>query len=462
MQSLINFLTLRSDRMVRPWALAAPIIVLLVSIPLIGPLRHPDLAGISDEEQARLCTVQAIVEHHTLAIDRTLFAATTRDKINIGGRLYSDQPPMMAALLSAPYWAMQHFGLRLEQNPVAVIFLLTLIGVTIPVALAAGFIYKMGRIFELRRPWRAGLALVAVLGSGLISYSTVLDAHAPAAALLLAACACLVQVGLINELRRSIGWIALAGITAALAATIDPPAIIFAASLVLVAVSFRWAPMARVASVCTYLLGALIPIGVHSALTRPVTGEVIPLILGSQFDLRRMPPPTESNDEDDDQPTGFWRLTSRLGEALFGAHGIFSHFPVVVIGLVGIALVLHRHWPPATKMLATVTIGGGVAIVLLFCLSQIDWSDAMFATRWFVLFLPLQIFWAGAWMRRTHRPLAWVIAGVLLGFSIIVSLIGATGPQPRGGFDRYTAAGALINLIHPPHPPAAGSMLAQQ
>jgi hypothetical protein len=33
---------------------------------------------------------------------------------------------------------------------------------------------------------------------------------------------------------------------------------------------------------------------------------------------------------------------------------------------------------------------------------------------------------------------------------MVVSLIGATGPLPRDGFDSYTAAGAVHNLFHPP------------
>ncbi len=75
-------------------------------------------------------------------------------------------------------------------------------------------------------------------------------------------------------------------------------------------------------------------------------------------------------------------------------------------------------------------------------------------TRWFVVFGPLVLFWSGAWLRKSHRPMSWVAAGVLLAFSVAVSLIGATGPLPRGGFvrdgtDRYTAAEALSRLVRP-------------
>src|SRR5262245_17699855 len=51
---------------VRPWALAGPIIVLLICLPLLRPLRHP--ASITSDEAARLETIRALVEHHTLAL----------------------------------------------------------------------------------------------------------------------------------------------------------------------------------------------------------------------------------------------------------------------------------------------------------------------------------------------------------------------------------------------------------
>jgi len=468
MQRLSNFLKMRQKQMVRPWALSAPIVVLFLTVPLVRPLLHPDPNGMSDDEQSRMATVQAIVEHHTLAIDETLFAHSTRQKIQRNGHVYSDQPPVLAALLSGPYWVMHQCGVTFEHNPLWVMFMLTLLGVTVPVALSAGLVYKMGRLFELSRPRRAALGLAVVLGSGLVSYATVLNAHASAATLLLTAGACLVQVGLINELGRSAIWLALAGVAAGLAAVIDPPAIIFMVTFALVVGAFRWKLAARTAAVCLYLLGATAPVLFHCAINRPITGDFIPAYLRPQFDPSMRPAILHSDwtDDDDDEPGGVWQGIShflgRAGDVLIGAHGVFTHFPVLVMGLLGITMVMHRHWPSSTKMLASVTVGGSVAIVVLYCLSRADWGDAMFATRWFVLFLPLLLFWSGAWLRRSHRRVSWVAAGLLLAFSAAVSLVGATGSFPRDGFDRYTALGAVQNLLNPPSPTAGEPMLARQ
>ena len=57
-------------------------------------------------------------------------------------------------LLAGPYWLLWKSGLNFEKSTSLVIYLLTLIGATLPVAAAAGCLYKMGRLFELKRPWR--------------------------------------------------------------------------------------------------------------------------------------------------------------------------------------------------------------------------------------------------------------------------------------------------------------------
>jgi hypothetical protein len=137
-----------------------------------------------------------------------------------------------------------------------------------------------------------------------------------------------------------------------------------------------------------------------------------------------------------------------ISAALFGAHGVLSHFPVMVIGMLGIGAVMHRHWPLFVKALAAASAIAAIAIVLLSATVRADWREAMFATRWFVLFLPLLLFWSGAWLRRSHARTTWACAGVLLAFSVFVSIIGMTEPYPRDGYRSYTARAAFDRLLH--------------
>ena len=457
---LFRVMFLRRDRprgMVRPWALSAPVLVLLVALPLLRPIRHADPREISDDEQALLATTQALVEHDTPAIDQTQFTTTRRkfERADATGaaRWYADQPPVMAALLSGGYRAMRFYGLTFRRDAPTVTYLLTLLGVTLPAACAAGLVYRMGRLFELPRPKRALLAAASVFGTGLLSYATVLNAHVPAATLVLAAAACLIHLAIATKRPLVPLWLFCAGLSAALAATIDPSAVPFLPLLAAVTLGFRWRWWARAGGLLLFLAGAAGPVLLHASLTLPVTGD---FFQGMGF----APPPglrTEAAawlvPDEADEPRTVWRTIGQTAASvlavLLGAHGLLSHFPVLVVGAIGVTMVMHRHWPPAAKVLAAATLAGAVFLLVAYAAHRpaaVGWRDAMFAARWFVVFGPLLLLWAGAWLRRPHRRGSWLIVGLLLAFSVTVGLVGATRPWPREGYDRYTAAEAARKL----------------
>ncbi len=437
--------------LVRPWALAVPILVLVFACPLLRPLRHPDPADISREEVTRLATIQAIVEHHTLDLE----AAGVRGGpygIALTDDLTLRQPVMLAAILSPFYWLMTGAGLTMTSNPAAVAYLLTLIGSTIPVALAGGMIYRMGRFFELPRRWRTLLAFGVIFASGLISYSTVLNPHAPAAVLVLGGCAALIHAATAPRSYWVWAYVFAAGLCLMLAATISPPAIIFIVLMAFVVLAFRWQVKYRMLGLGCYALGTVLPLLLH------IWISPYPLDIFSSANFASLPDGGAADlaltlDQSlGDRGTDGSVLSiigedlANLGIAIFGSHGLLSHFPVLILGIFGIAAVMHRHWSVAAKVFATAT-AGAAAVIVIGCVVWIsDWSEAMFAVRWFIVFTPLLLFWAGAWMRRSHRPATWGLVGALALFSVVVSMIGATHPLPRNGYRGYTAASALRSI----------------
>lgn len=466
-----------SKPLVRPWALATPILVLLAALPLLRPLRHPGADGVSDDEAGRLATVAALVQHHSLSLEGLDLGPgvplPNDGLVRSNGRVFSNQPPVMAVLLAGPYWLLTKFGLTLRSSPVLAPYLLTLIGVTLPVAVAAGLIYKMGRVFDLRRRRRCLLAVGVVFGSGLISYAVVLNPHALAAALVLGAVAAMIYVANSQRPRRSIWWLIVAGACAGLAMVLDPPAAVFPLPLLLVIWVMRWPRVRRCAGMGLFVLGVVPPIYLHLALNLPITGDWKPAIVHPELALTRCgdravlaswgtvgadlaPVASTVSPDDDDPPITRWGLIQRdsinLAGALVGRHGLLSHFPVVILGLFGIGAVFHRNWPATTKMLAVVSASGAASVILLYALSTADSHGAMFANQWFIVLSPLILFWAGAWLRRDHRVRSWTAASVLLIFSVAVSLVGATDPLPRSGYDHYTAATAARHLLSPAVP----------
>jgi hypothetical protein len=320
----------------------------------------------------------------------------------------------------------------------------------------------MGRMFELKRPVRTGLALIVGLGSGLISYATVLNPHAPAAALVLFACACLWHVTNSKHPAQTGAWLMTCGLCAGLAGVIDLSAAVFAGLLVFVVFAFQWAWHLRVGGALLYLIGAAPAVLLHAVLTIPVTGDLRPGFLHPELEGKKLviaaPPPVIEDVDDAPRPAPWkielYRGIDRTFAALVGPKGALTHFPVAILGVLGIVLVLRRHWPASTKVMAAVTACGSVAVVAGYVVPKADWTQAMFGPRWFVVFLPLLVVWSGAWLRKPHRWGTWAVAAVLLCFSVTVSLVGAGAPFVRTTPGQYTVVAAVKKWTHAKAKPA--------
>ena len=467
------FRSLTQRQFVRPLALAVPALVLLVALPLLRPLRKPELYNMSPNELSRLATVQALAEQGTQEIEHTPFYQTMvqmygslpPETTRFENHIYSDKSPVLSVLLAGIYLVILKLGLTFEHSQTSVIYLLTLFCSVIPVAACGGMIYRMSRLFELKRPMRTLLALAVTFGTGLISYAVVINAQAPAAALLMGACACLIHTSVSPTPTRTGAWLMFSGFWASLAAVIDPTAFVFLLGLVFVIISLRWKMRIRFGAAMLYVIGALPPLALHVALTLPVTRDVFPpgfhtkLAASRQLDIAAGAISSVNSTLADDEmsPTNSVIQASVVRSAQFigsliGSHGVLSHFPVLLFGLLGIFTILRRHWPVATKFMAALTLVGGILTILTFVLLRARWGNGMFGPRWSMVFLPLMMFWAGAWLRKKHHAITWSIAGILLAISIAVSILGITSPFISTQ-DRYSVSAAIRQLLHPTPPP---------
>jgi hypothetical protein len=324
----------------------------------------------------------------------------------------------------------------------------------------------MGRIFELRRWLRVALALSAVTGGGLISYGVVLNRYAPAACLLLLAVSCLSHMAVSRHPYRQVFVASVAGFLAALAASIDPATLIFAILLCLVLLAMCWSAALRSGAILLYLLGAL-PVVVmnrtllHAAglpLKEALVAEVPkpiaiqPLAAGTITTQSLASQPTDSEDDTDLELSGVQQVWNAVAdwiggllEGIFGLHGVGSHFPVLMLGVLGALLVLHRNWPESTKAFAVVILLATLVQVLAY--SPKAATSASYGAPWFVSLSPLLMFWGGAWLKRPHRPQSWVLAGVTLALSVTVALVGMSNPMPRQGYHSYSVAEALTRMF---------------
>lgn len=426
----------RRKPLVRPWALGGPILLLLLCLPMLQPLRYP--TELIPEQRELLAMVRQNVEGRLAQVETPPLSL----------RGLNEPSPTFALVLAGPAWALQRLGWAdFENGATLMTYLLIALGVTLPAALSAGLVYRMARLFELSRPHRAALGLLCVAGSGLVGYATTLNPHALSAALVIGASAATLHALRAAPAGRGVAWAPLAGFCAVLAASLDVAAMPVALLMPLVFLAWRVAWPMRLLGVAMFFVGAAAPAILHGVLH---AGS-----LAAPFsELAAQPPIYRIDDQSDDPESGWmpWLAyhADRALEVTAGAHGFLSHFPVLVYGLIGTLMLMHRHWPEAVKWLAAGTMLAAVMAVGAVVLSRADLFDAGYATRWFVAFSPLLLFWAGAWLRKPHRGMTWVIAAALAAFSVAAGMIGAARPMPPGGYHGYTAASALRMLTAPP------------
>jgi hypothetical protein len=101
--------------LVRPWAIAGPVLVLLLAAPMIRPLLSPGL--LPPRQAMTLETVRSILREGTLTIDRTRVLDAQSAYYN-GQHFFSLDAPAFSIGLSAVSRIIEWFGIPIDQNPV--------------------------------------------------------------------------------------------------------------------------------------------------------------------------------------------------------------------------------------------------------------------------------------------------------------------------------------------------------
>jgi hypothetical protein len=129
-------------------------------------------------QNSRFDLTRAIVERGTVAIDA--FHENTGDKAERDGHWYSDKAPGLS-WLAVPAYAAVH--LVRPRALVAGSYAATVFAVSLPSALAALLLFRLGRRLDLDAAWSAAITVAYALGTLALPYSTLLYGHQLAAAL---------------------------------------------------------------------------------------------------------------------------------------------------------------------------------------------------------------------------------------------------------------------------------------
>jgi hypothetical protein len=198
---------------------------------------------LSSNDRSRWCTIRALVERGTFAIEDIQDEPgwDTIDMVKHRGRdgedhLYSSKPPLQGVLLAVPYWVIYHVtGYSLGEHPYeigrAMVILINVLPMIVYFVLLAKLLERHGQ----RDFARVLVMATATGGTFLSTFAVVLNNHT-----LAAVCAMIVLYAVVRiwlDDRQETKYFVLAGIFAALAWVWELPALSFLAA---VAVGLLW------------------------------------------------------------------------------------------------------------------------------------------------------------------------------------------------------------------------------
>jgi hypothetical protein len=376
--------------------------VLLAAALFIAALCARDYAG-SWNDGSRLATVEALVDHQTFAIDRSIFVQVppggcplpcpyrdpdhqltrtgTCDKLWIHNHYYSDKSPVPALWLAGCYrlWQ-QATDVVARQQPAAFCKAMTLLSSGLAYVACLLCLYRLTRLLQLPLELRFAFAGSLGLGTTLLPYACHVNNHI---LLLAVAMALTLHVAALSQECAAglLRWqrVASLGLLAGLGYTIDlgTGPILLLATAALVAVRCR-----RWRSLFHFCLAALPWLVLHHALNYSIGGTFRPANAVAEY-FRWPGSPFDSHNL-----TGHWvhagpgPFLLYAASMLFGKRGFVGHNLVLFLLLPGVVLLLRRRgreWPEVAW--AGLCWGGAW---LLYAATSNNSSGQCCSIRWFL------------------------------------------------------------------------------
>jgi len=397
--------------------------------------------GTGWNQNSHLYLAQALVEQHTVRIDR--YQSGTGDKAYYGGHYYSDKAPGLSLTALPAVWAglpaSRALHIRARDAGYVQLYLAAVFTCSLGIALAAVVLFVMLLGWGVS-PGGAGFAvLVLGLGTPMWIYATQLWGHAFASACLVFGFAAADQLRRRTTLAGKTLFAGLTGLAAGWAVVTEYPAAIPAVMIGVMALVYCRRSAAQkksfILSAAALLLTAGVCLATILLYQRAAFGS--PFRLGYEYIVN-------------------YQETLRHGELglsypkwhalmalLFGKRcGLLLFAPVLLVAPVGFWL-LWRGGGPRLSL----GVSAGIALYyLLFNASYLYWqAGASFGPRYLSPGLPFAcIFLAPVWER--SRPALKAVVGALAGFGFAVALAGVTTRPVIPETIRFAVRDALISF----------------
>jgi len=368
----------------------------LVTLAAVGLLLAFTRPVASANPASRIATIDSLVHEHTFVIDNSRY--TTIDRVVVDGHSYSSKPPVYSTLGAGVYWVLHEvtgLSLRADESKERdrALIVLTLLIAGLPYLALLLYAYRlicwMTRS-EVARAWTFTCLALGQLG---LAYSTTVNNHAPASALVVVAFyyAYGLRRGHLPTTRIRF-WV-YAGLAAGLAPTIDLGAALFSAGTGLYLLSFDWRR-----TLSAFGVACAIPLALHLGVTWCSSGSMLPIYLRKELY---------------DYDGSWWRnpqgidalsesRTRYFFNAMLGHHGLLSMTPTLIFSLIVMTrAVVQRDRQCFAEALAV----GGPLIVLIvyYVISTDNYGGACAGFRWFMPAVPISLIFTARWLTVTRR-----------------------------------------------------------
>lgn len=341
---------------------------------------------------SRYATVEALVDHGTFAINRSVYRNTI-DKVKIGKDYVSSKPPVLPTYAAGVYWVYQQLtGKTIKLHEGDVLRAVGLFTGWLSHLVMLLFFWRLAQLLLQRDLAR----LVALSGCAFaqlsVAYSTTLNNHSAAAACALGAF--YFAFRLTADGSNGSAWkrrYVACGLFAGFLPTLDLPALALSAAIAAYLLHHNWRR-----TLTWFAPVALAPIGLHIWLTAAATGSVIPIYLrrdlyefaGSYWGGQR------GGIDALREPKALYAFNMLLGH-----HGLFSMTPLFVYALIALVSTLRRRTEPLFKV--SLVLASALLVMLLFYVFRTrNYGGWCVGMRWLVVIMPLLMLYFGLWFDR--------------------------------------------------------------
>ena len=368
---------------------------------------------LSANDRSRWCTVRALVEHGTYAIDQVTREPNwdTIDMVKHKGRdgrghLYSSKPTLFPTLMAAEYWVIHKItGATLGTHPFEIgRFML----ITINVVPMVVFFVLLARLVERygTTDWgRMFVIAAAVFGTFLTTFAVVINNHLIGAVSAMVVLYATVRIWYEDE--RRLRYFIAAGFFAAFTASAELPALSFFA---LFSAALLW--KAPRETLLAYMPAALLVAAGSIGTNYIAHNDWLPAYAhrekGQDWETGNWYNFTYQRGEKETPRKSYWadvENRSKLDQGepsravyavnvLVGHHGIFSLTPVWLLAVLGVGMLWFRRDRPLRELAAAIAVISLVVIAfyLLRPLQDRNYGGDTCGFRWAFWFAPFWLF----------------------------------------------------------------------